>query len=183
MRHQFWVIKIDYNNGEGSGDIVWKLGWQGDFTLAGGADPVDWFYAQHGPQFLSESTSGDFQMILFDNGDDRPLNGTPCGITFASPCHSTVPVLDVNESTKIATVVRRDTLPIFSFFGGNAEGLPNGDEEFDECAPSGKTSDAAAVYEITPDASNPQTVWQMQITGQDAYRAIRTPSLYPNVQW
>ena len=26
MRHQFWVIKIDYNNGQGTGNILWKLG-------------------------------------------------------------------------------------------------------------------------------------------------------------
>ena len=38
IRHQFWLIKIDYNNGQGSGDIVWKLGWQGDFTLK--AEPI-----------------------------------------------------------------------------------------------------------------------------------------------
>ncbi|HUI43412.1 MAG TPA: aryl-sulfate sulfotransferase, partial [Terriglobia bacterium] len=58
VRHQFWLIKIDYDNGQGTGDIVWKLGWQGDFTLNGGTDPVDWFYAQHGPSFVSMNTAG-----------------------------------------------------------------------------------------------------------------------------
>jgi arylsulfate sulfotransferase len=51
-RHQNWLIKIDYENGAGSGDILWKLGYQGDFTLMGGTDPTDWFYAQHGPSFV-----------------------------------------------------------------------------------------------------------------------------------
>ena len=33
MRHQNWLVKIDYANGNGSGDILWHLGYQGDFTL------------------------------------------------------------------------------------------------------------------------------------------------------
>ena len=44
-------------------------------------------------------------------------------------------------------------------------------------------STAASVYEVTQDPTNPQTVWQLQITGQNAYRAMRIPSLYPGVQW
>ena len=182
IRHQFWVIKIDYNNGQGSSNIVWKLGWQGDFTLVGGTDPVDWFYAQHEPNFVTNNTSGTFDLTLFDNGDNRPNNGTPCGGTATSPCYSTVPVFEINESAMTATVLWRDTLSLFSWYGGNAEALPNGNIEFDECASQG-TSDGASVFEVTQNASNPQTVWQMQIAGQDAYRAMRIPSLYPGVQW
>ncbi|MGC1374411.1 MAG: aryl-sulfate sulfotransferase, partial [Candidatus Sulfotelmatobacter sp.] len=33
IRHQSWVIKIDYNNGTGAGDILWRLGYQGNFAL------------------------------------------------------------------------------------------------------------------------------------------------------
>ena len=40
----------------------------------------------------------------------------------------------------------------------------------------------AAIFEVTQ-TSPPQTVWQMQITGQYAYRGMRIPSLYPGVQW
>jgi hypothetical protein len=158
VRHQYWVIKIDYNNGLGTGDIVWKLGWQGDFTLVGGTDPVDWFYAQHDPSFLTSNTSGVYQMILFDNGDNRPNTangGLPCGIIPGSPCYSRVPVLEINEAALTATIVWQDTLNLFSFFGGNAEALPNGNAEFDECA-SGGTSSAASVYEVTQ-TSPPQT--------------------------
>ena len=36
VRHQNWVVKVDYANGVGTGDILWKLGYQGDFTLVGG---------------------------------------------------------------------------------------------------------------------------------------------------
>src|SRR5581483_4483402 len=46
MRNQSWVIKIDYNNGAGTGNVLWKLGYQGDFSLANAIDPIAWFYAQ-----------------------------------------------------------------------------------------------------------------------------------------
>ena len=34
MRHQSWIIKINYANGAGNGDILWHLGPEGDFALA-----------------------------------------------------------------------------------------------------------------------------------------------------
>ena len=43
MRHQSWVVKIDYNNGSGSGNVLWRLGNQGDFALRQGSDPSLWF--------------------------------------------------------------------------------------------------------------------------------------------
>ena len=66
LRHQNWLLKIDYANGCGQGDIIWHLGYQGDFALVGGTDPTDWFYAQHGPSFAGTSTSGSFTLAVFD---------------------------------------------------------------------------------------------------------------------
>jgi hypothetical protein len=43
MCHQNWIIKIDYQDGKGSGDILWRLGPAGDFKLLGGTDPTNWF--------------------------------------------------------------------------------------------------------------------------------------------
>ena len=79
IRHQNWLVKIDYNNGIGTGNIIWHLGYQGDFTLLnadGSTDtnPFDWFYAQHGPNFTTTNTSGQFSLVLFDNGDDRGVS-------------------------------------------------------------------------------------------------------------
>jgi len=41
---------------------------------------------------------------------------------------------------------------------------------------------AALITEVTK-VIPPQTVWQMAITSQFAYRGFRIPSLYPGVQW
>lgn len=189
MRHQNWLIKIDYNNGSGTGDIVWHLGYQGDFTLLNGdgsadTNPFDWFYAQHGPSFVTTNTSGKFSLILFDNGDDRGVSvvaGGTCGVAGQPACYSTVPILQLDETAMTATMVFNLTTPDYSYFGGNAEVLKNGDIEYDECATTSPANNAA-IYEVTQ-TSSPQTVWEMQIAGQYAYRGMRIPSLYPGVQW
>ena len=182
MRHQSWLLKIDYANGQGTGDIVWKLGWQGDFTLLGGTDPTDWFYAQHGAYFVTpNTTSGEYEMGLFDNGDNAPNpDGTTCGQAGALPCLSRVQIYQLSESAHTATIAWQDKLPVYTFWGGYADTLPNGNIEFDECSVNSTTN--AAIYEVTP-SNNPQTVWQMTVTGQNAYRGFRMPSLYPGVQW
>lgn len=236
MRHQNWLIKIDYDHGRGSGDILWHLGYQGDFTLMNSdgtvdTNPTDWFYAQHGPSFASKNSddgrdSGDiperlghqgdlrlmnsagaadnpidwfdaqhrpsfaikrekFSLVLFDNGDDRGVSvvaGGTCGVAGQPACYSTVPILQLDETAKTATLAFHPTTPDYSTFGGNAEVLENGNVEFDECAATALPSTNAAIYEVTQ-AWPPQTTWQMKIAGRYAYRAMRLPSLYPGVQW
>lgn len=198
MRHQNWLAKIPYQNGTGSGDAIWKLGAVlptdtgadvANFMLLnadGSPDTTatDWFFAQHGPSFTTTNTSGQFGLTLFDNGDDRgvvDVAGGTCGTGQPVACYSTVPNFILNETAFTATLVLHPTTVDYSWFGGNAELLANGNTEYDECDTLMGT-DNAAVYEITKTAT-PQTVWKMQIAGQDAYRAFRIPSLYPGVQW
>ncbi len=182
IRHQNWLVKIDYANGNGAGDIIWHLGYQGDFTLAGGTDPTDWFYAQHGPSFVTKNTSGSFSLILFDNGDDRVFpSGVTCGSAGAPAClYSTVPLLQLDETTKTATLSFHITAPAYSFFGGNAEVLTNGNIEY--CESASGPGVAGDIYEVSQDA-NAQTVWHMHSATQYVYRGFRMPSLYPGVQW
>ena len=65
LRNQDWVIKIDYQGGEGDGHVVWRLGQGGDFTV-NSTDPSPWFSAQHDAHFIDDST-----MIVFDDGNTR----------------------------------------------------------------------------------------------------------------
>jgi arylsulfate sulfotransferase len=185
IRHQNWLVKINYQNGQGNGDIIWHLGYQGDFTLVGGTDPTDWFYAQHGPSFTTTNTSGQFGLAVFDNGDDRffPSGQVLCpgpGTTLPASCYSTVQVFNLDETAKTATFDFRMTAPFYSFFGGNSEVLANEDLEF--CESAELTGLAGDVYEVTVGGSA-QTVWHLKVTGQYIYRGQRIPSLYPGVQW
>jgi hypothetical protein len=187
MRHQSWVLKINYNDGQGSGEVLWKLGYQGDFSLQNGTDPQDWFYAQHDPNITSPNSSGIFQLLLFDNGNLRVLD--PSGITCGSgtPCESRVPILQLDETAKTATIEWVDNgAPAYSSFGGSSRLLQNGNVEFDECGltttGTNTLANKSAILEVTK-TTPPQTVWQMQVNGQYAYRAFRIPSLYPGVQW
>lgn len=187
LRHQNWVLKIDYQDGAGSGDILWHLGEGGDFTLKGGTDPTDWFYSQHHAEFASSNTTGVFSMTLFDNGDDRMFpNGTTCGpLPGQIPClYSTVPELQIDEAAKTATFQFHQILPanLYSYFAGNTEILPNGNFEYDLAG----VGTSSYVFEVIPGATiadTPQTVWELQVPGTNTYRAFRLPSLYPGVQW
>lgn len=182
IRHQNWIVKVNYADGAGDGSILWRLGQGGDFTLKGGTDPTDWEYAQHGPSFFSSNTTGVFSLGVFDNGNDRMFPpGVTCGTAGAPPClYSTVPVWQIDEGAKTATLTFHKILPanLYSSWGGNAEALANGNVEYDLCG----ESIGSDVYEVTQ-TSSPQTVWSLTETSTHLYRAFRIPSLYPGVQW
>jgi hypothetical protein len=180
IRHQNWILKINYANGTGDGSILWHLGEGGDFTLKGGTDPVDWQYAQHKTSFASANTAGTFDMLVMDNGDDRDFGTQKCGGAGNPTClYSTVPEFEINESTMTATIVWHDyfNYAIYSSWGGNADLLPNGNIEADFCD-IGSNSDA---YEIIP--SSQEQIWHLHSTGQNLYRAERLGSMYPGITW
>ncbi len=182
IRHQNWVVKVDYRDGAGTGNILWKLGEGGDFTLTNGVDPTDWFYAQHNSVFASPNTTGIFSLALMDNGDDRqfPANVT-CGQNGAPAClYTTIPILQIDENKKTAAFQFHQILPpgMYSNFAGNTEVLPNGNIEYDL---AGVGADSY-IYEVTPQP-NPLTVWQLHLINSNDYRGYRMPSLYPGVQW
>ena len=181
-RHQNWVIKVDYNNGAGAGDIIWKLGYQGDFKLQGAVDPTDWFYAQHDVNFVSSNTTGNFKIALMDNGDDRVFPaGVTCNSAGAPPClYTTVPIMQLDENAKTASFLFHQIIPanLYNSFAGDTRVQPNGNVEYNL---AGVGTDSY-VFEVTP-TDTPQTVWQMDVTNTNTYRAFRMPSLYPGVQW
>jgi hypothetical protein len=183
MRHQNWVIKIDYEDGQGTGDVIWHLGYQGDFTLTNGQNP-DWFYAQHYANILSPNSTGVFQLGVFDNGDDRVVdaNGDVCGTSGQPACSSRVPIFQVDEAGMTATLLWQDNLsPVYSFWGGSMQQLNGTNVVFGITTPSDDPT-GARYMEVT-DAPTPQVVLQMEISGQNCYRAVHLPSLYPGVQW
>jgi hypothetical protein len=185
MRHQNWIIKIDFEDGQGSGNVIWRLGEGGDFKLENGTDPTDWFYAQHGMGFFTPNTTGVFKLGLMDNGNDRtfpaPTSQVLCkpDAPTTSNCYSTFPIFQIDESNMTATLVNHyEPGPSdFSFFGGNAEQLPNGDMQVDFCAPL----TGALIQELDPTGT--KVVWQANTPHADQFHVDRLPSLYPGVQW
>jgi hypothetical protein len=59
MRHQDWLVQID----RATGDVLWRLGEEGDFQLTGGT----WPYHQHSPEWQADGT-----LLLYDNGVANP---------------------------------------------------------------------------------------------------------------
>jgi arylsulfate sulfotransferase len=182
MRNQSWILKLDYANGTGSGDILWRLGEGGDFALSGN-DSSDWFYAQHFPNILSVNGS-QTTMAVYDDGNARVApDGSSCPPAPPAPtCYSRATIFQIDESTYLATLQWADLPGFFSFWGGSINTLSNNDIEFDSSAPSNFVG--STILEVTP-SDSPQVVWQMNIsgTGIGAYRGYRIPSLYPGVTW
>src|SRR4029077_16370858 len=129
--NQAWILKIDYANGGGTGDVLWRLGNEGDFALTGG-DPSQWFYFQHFPELVDQNGSQE-TLAIWDNGNDRVLDGAgdECGTTGQPDCYSRATVFQIDESTKIATLLWEDLPGYYSFWGGSINQLGNDNVEFD----------------------------------------------------
>lgn len=174
MRHQSWILKIDYANGAGGGDVLWRLGPGGDFTLSV-SDPAQWFYNQHYPNLL-QATASTQQIAMYDNGDTRPdSTGQPCTAT----CYSRALIMNIDELARTAQISWQYSPGWYSFWGGSIVVLPNNDVEFDSTAVLGGYS---RVLEVTNESA-PQKVWELDTTNTAFYRAFRIPSLYPGVAW
>jgi hypothetical protein len=164
-RHQDWVIKINYNNGAGSGDVIWRLGKDGDFQLnSGNAD--DWFSHQHDPGFVD----GDNTLLsLFDNGNTRYEKD--------HASHSRGQVLRIDEQNRMASLVLNADMGTYSDALGSAQKLPNGNWHFDigwtRFDPTQPPNSSQSV-EVDPSG---QMVYQLRIL-TPMYRSHRMRDLY-----
>jgi arylsulfate sulfotransferase len=190
VRNQSWVLKIDYNNGAGTGNLLWRLGYQGDFALTQNSvptdDPSDWFSFQHFPSLVSQS-GPQTMLAIWDNGDNRVLDtsGTICGTPSTAACYSRATIFQVDESSMVANLVWDDLPGYYGIWGGNINQLSNGDIEFDVNAFANPpiSNVVSEVQEVTQ-TSTPEIIWQVDVPAPtNAYRAYRIPSLYPGVTW
>ena len=151
LRNQSWIIKINYSNGRGNGDVVWKLGYQGDFRLVDSASPAGWFFAQHDPNFLRGKDSRDLRLAVFDNGNNRfpDFTGSICPSAAGEvqypwmtlfgrhvpDCYSRPAVFAVNEAERTARVLWSQVVP-YSYWGGVTMETPTSNIFFDISNPS-----------------------------------------------
>jgi arylsulfate sulfotransferase len=151
LRNQSWIIKIDYANGRGRGDVVWRLGYQGDFTLLDSTSPANWFFAQHYANFFHREGSQELRLAVFDNGNNRfpdfDRNICPSAADDVQypwmaffgrrvpDCYSRPAVFAVNEAEKTAQLVWSEIVP-YSYWGGVTMETPTGNLFFDISSPS-----------------------------------------------
>jgi|HubBroStandDraft_1064217.scaffolds.fasta_scaffold13254_2 arylsulfate sulfotransferase len=173
LRHQDWIIKVNFDNGTGDGSTIWTMGLDGNFTI-NSSDPYPWFSHQHDPGFLNNGTT---VLAVFDNGNTRvqppPLGlGLPQGTLDGD---SRGYVLDVDQVNMVVTPILLDDLGFYSEALGTSMQLTNGDYYFDA-----GFADAVPSYcqfiEVFPNATNTFTI-QMG-TNVKAYRSIRMDNLY-----
>jgi len=178
-RNQDWIMKVDYNNGTGTGDILWRMGPCGDFTFNNIEDNSwPWFSHQH--DFGIESL-GAGAATVFDNGNTRysqPGHSTGC-IQGLGSGDSRGMALTIDEPTLTVTPVLSADMGGQSFGDGSAQLLSNGNYFYllaDTFLP-GTISFVSYNIELFP--TGVQSAAQvLNILAPQNYRAWRMPNLY-----
>ena len=150
-------MKIDYQNGQGTGEILWRLGKDGDFRFLSN-DPYPWFSHQH-----DAGIDADGLLTVFDNGNLRYATDTSA--------HSRGQAISLDEVNRTATLVLNADLGAFSVALGSAQKLDNGDYHFNM---GFLLDNTARSVEVDPSGS---IVYQLNI-GELEYRSFRQTSLF-----
>ena len=157
-RHQDWIIKIDYAGG--TGNVIWRLGKDGDFTLLS-TDPNPWFSHQHDPHFEDGDAAN--RMMVFDNGNTRRIED--------GGAHSRGQVLELDENSLSARLVLSADMGDYSLALGSAEKLSNGDYFF----LLGWTPTATSQTVVFGSSGGVASRYQVQT---QQYRAFRMHDMY-----
>jgi hypothetical protein len=190
-RHQDWVFKIDYRDGAGTGQIIWRMGPSGDFAFQNAySDPWPWFSHQHD---VGIQRGGKGPMTLFDNGNTRvsapsestggvPGLGTACG---PNDCHSRGMAFTFDEKSLTVSVAPNGVsldLEAYSTAMGSADLLSNGNYFFENpiVIVNLNVTDSYTM-ELGPTPPVPQTGAAnvlLNVVGPQHYRGWQMPSLY-----
>lgn len=164
VRHQDWVVKIDYRNGAGDGHVVWRLGAGGDFALAG-AGPYAWFSHQHNAHYIDDHT-----LILFDNGNTRRATDPTA--------NSRGQVWTLDENNMTATPVLNADLGNYSGRLGSAQRLSNGNYSFTSGAVGfPPPAQIGQTIEVLPDGTKSYVLK----SASPEYRSYRLRTLYEGI--
>ena len=182
-RNQDWIFKVDYRNGspKATGNVLWRMGACGSFTFNNiYNDPWPWYSAQHQTGIQN---NGAGPLTVFDDGNTRV--SPPTGRGSSSGCRPGVGsgnsrgmALTINESNMQVSPVLSADLGVFSYSGGSAQLLGNGNYFF--AAPNVTIGTATNTYaiEIFPTPGTDTGTQVSNIKGPEGYRAFRMPSLY-----
>ena len=164
-RHQDWLVKIAYDNGNGSGAVMWRLGKDGDFQAVS-SDGSPWFSHQHDGGFFD----GEGSLTVFDNGNIR---------AYADPSiHSRGQMWKIDEAARKATLEVNADLGVYSFALGSAHKLAGGGYHFNLGWVPGQSTSARSV-EV--DESG-ETKFSYD-TAAPLYRTFRLKDLYTGASY
>jgi hypothetical protein len=171
-KNQDWVMKVDYDNGAGSGNILWLMGLEGDFEFINVFNNLwPWFSHQHDVSLISNGGT----VLLFDNGDTRiappPIGLGPSGCE-PDDCDSRGMALTFSESAMTVTPVLSVNLQVYSPADGSAQILSNGNFFFQ--APLVSTMNGVSNYAIEINS----VAQVLNVQGPEGYRGWRMGSLY-----
>jgi hypothetical protein len=172
-RHQDWVMKVDYQNGSGTGNILWRMGLDGDFAFHNiYNDAWPWFSHQHDAGI---ENNGAGPLTVFDNGDTR-VSPPPVGLGSGN---SRGMALTVDEKGLQVTPILSVDLGVYAQALGSAQLLSDGNYFFLAAdvllAPTTVVSDS---IEILPTAGTDTGTQVLSLRSTQSYRAWRMPSLY-----
>ena len=156
---QNWVLKVDWQDGKGSGKVLWRLGKDGDFKVDS-KDPNPWFAFQHDAGF--EPVGSDL-LTLTDDGD---ASGT------AAKAGVRAQVWKLDEEKHIATLVYNFPLGVGTICCGSMQTLKNGGY----LAIAGWS--LPLVGRSTEFDKDGNVVLAMDIEGAVDYRSYRVPDMY-----
>ncbi len=180
VRHLDALLAIRYaDDADGkSGDLLWRLGPGGDFTLEGQGELQ---YHQHAVEVQDDGS-----LLLYDNGNDRPgTDGTSPDVNQHPYSRAVRFALDEASKTVTQEWEMRSTIdgrPLYAFFVGDADHLANGNILIDNGGITDPAGRSALVTEVTPTGTESGTVVFTILVddggGSFVYRARRLPSLY-----
>lgn len=169
LRHQHQAINIDRSSGE----LLWKLGENGDFVLKNidRQNGIDWFYGPHNATWTSDN-----EILIFDNGNDRPAG--------SSIVNSRAVLYKIDEIKMEAEQVWQFPLDYFYTKFGSAQRIKAGN--YLVCGggvpvlnESGSSATVSQICEVSND--NPgQIISKIELIREFAYRAVKYPSMYSN---
>lgn len=160
MRHQDWLVQID----RATGDVLWRFGQEGDFSLPSGM----WPFHQHSPQWQADGS-----FLLYDNGLGNPDLPFPMETSRATRW-------SIDTGAMAATLEWEDAAEDFmSIIAGDADRLPDGSVLVTDSAIDlhlGPQAIHARVREVDEDSAEVQWSFTTAL-GNFIYRCIPTERL------
>ena len=179
-RHMSAVLAIRYaDDASGkSGDLLWRLGPGGDFTLQGSGELQ---YYQHAVEVQDDGS-----ILLYDNGNMRPGTDLNSPDITQHP-YSRAVLFSLDDANKTVTQKWEmrslvDGRQLWAFFVGDANHEPNGNILVDNGGITDPAGISSLITEVEPTGDEGGTiVFSLRLDDNGAsfvYRALRVPTLY-----